>query len=57
MDTGHQPKWWNIPNNSWTAYNLMTTWEKLQREKPSMLAANYHANNFDDMIPTHLNQA
>jgi hypothetical protein len=28
-----------------------------EEKSPSMLAANYHAKNLDDMIPTHLNRA
>jgi hypothetical protein len=28
-----------------------------EEKSPSMLAADYHAKNLDDMIPTHLNQA
>jgi hypothetical protein len=28
-----------------------------KEKSPSMLAADYHAKNLDDMIPTHLNRA
>jgi hypothetical protein len=35
----------------------MTSRESFGEKSPSMLAADYHAKNLDDMIPTHLNQA
>jgi hypothetical protein len=28
-----------------------------EEKSPSMLAANNHAKNLDDMVPTHLNRA
>jgi hypothetical protein len=31
--------------------------KSFEEKSPSMLAANYHAKNLDDMIPTHLNRA
>jgi hypothetical protein len=38
--------------------DLIRQAEKSFEEKsPSMLAANYHAKNLDDMIPTHLSRA
>jgi hypothetical protein len=36
----------------------LTLWQaetSFEEKSPSMLAANYHAKNLDDMIPTHLN--
>jgi hypothetical protein len=38
----------------------LTLWQaetSFKEKSPSMLVADYHAKNLDDMIPTHLNQA
>jgi hypothetical protein len=60
-----------VPHGHWTTAQIdeafptiheppLTLWQaekSFEEKSPSMLAANYHAKNLDDMIPTHINWA
>jgi hypothetical protein len=57
MDTGPQPEQTDEAFTTileWPLY-LQQAEKNFEEKSPSMLAANYHTKNLDDMILTHLN--